>query len=64
MVEAERCLGRGWVRIRREIRDTKYWDTVEVNVIGMEHNAPLASDLGLEHHCLTMSKLGGDVGQL
>ena len=34
-------------------------DTVSVNSIGTEPNYPLDYVTGLEHHCLTMSKLGG-----
>ena len=38
---------------------TKAKDTVAVNTIGMEPNAPLAYDQGSEHHHPTMSIIGG-----
>ena len=50
--------------ILRERRKTKARDNVAVNTIGTEPNDPLAYAPGLEHHQRTMSKLGGQGGQL
>ena len=53
--------GRGGRGRDGEIRKN---DTVEFNTIGTEPSAPISYDTGLEHHHMTMSKLGGHVGRL
>ena len=47
-----------------ESQNNKARDTVVVNNIVTGPNSPLASAPGSEHHCPTMSKLGGHGGQL
>ena len=56
--------GGGRERRRRARWKTKARDTVEVNTIGTEPNAPLGYDTGSKHHRLNMSKMGGNGGRL
>ena len=53
----------GKYRIQREITNNKTRDSLAVNIIGTDPNAPLAYAPGSEHHCSTISKLGGHGGQ-
>ena len=53
-----------WERKWRESQNTKAKDTVAVNTIETEDNAPLAYAPGLEHQHPTMGKLVGNGVQL